>query len=67
LWQEVLVGLDLSQAGDVELLRLASTDPHAFGVFYRRHERLVAGWLVRRCGRPDMAADLTAVKSFVVV
>jgi RNA polymerase sigma factor (sigma-70 family) len=32
----------------------------AFAVFYRRYERLVVGWLVRRTGRADVAADLAA-------
>jgi len=51
---------DLSKTGDVELLHRAARDADAFAVFYRRYERLVAGWLVRRCGRVDLAADLTA-------
>ena len=29
-------------------------------VFYRRHERLVVGWLMRQTGRPEVAADLAA-------
>ena len=45
---------------DYELLRACHGDPDAFTAFYRRYERLVAGWLVRRTGRPDLAADLTA-------
>jgi RNA polymerase sigma-70 factor (ECF subfamily) len=32
----------------------------AFIEFYRRYERLVAGWLVRRTGDAELAADLTA-------
>ena len=55
-----MVDSDLSKAEDAELLRRAARDADAFAVFYRRYERLVAGWLVRRCGRADLAADLTA-------
>jgi len=54
------VDRDLSGAPDVELLRLAGESDLAFAVFYRRYERLVVGWLLRRTGRPDLAADLTA-------
>jgi RNA polymerase sigma factor (sigma-70 family) len=54
------VGGDLSRTRDVELLRNAASDPQAFAEFYRRYERLIAGWLVRRCGRAHLAADLTA-------
>lgn len=61
MWKKLsVVESDLSKAGDVELLRRAASDADAFAVFYRRYERLVAGWLVRRCGRADLAADLTA-------
>jgi RNA polymerase sigma factor (sigma-70 family) len=51
---------DLRDASDFELLRTVRFDEDAFGVFYRRYERLIAGWLVRRTGRPDLAAELTA-------
>jgi RNA polymerase sigma factor (sigma-70 family) len=54
------VDRNLSDATDVELLRLAEGSDIAFAVFYRRYERLVVGWLLRRTGRPDLAADLTA-------
>lgn len=54
------MGRDLLSASDFELLRLSARSEEAFAVFYRRHERLVAGWLVRKTGRPDVAADLTA-------
>jgi len=50
----------MSDAPDAELLAASHSDPDAFAVFYRRYERLVAGWLVRRCRRPDLAAELTA-------
>jgi RNA polymerase sigma factor (sigma-70 family) len=51
---------DLVHASDADLLLLSSSSEEAFAVFYRRYERLVAGWLMHRTGRPEMAADLTA-------
>lgn len=50
----------LDAASDAELLKLSHSDADAFAVFYRRYERLVAGWLIRRTGRRELAADLTA-------
>jgi RNA polymerase sigma factor (sigma-70 family) len=50
----------MSDRPDAELLAACHSDPDAFAVFYRRYERLVAGWLVRQCRRPDLAAELTA-------
>jgi RNA polymerase sigma factor (sigma-70 family) len=50
----------LESAPDYELLRLATSSDAAFAVFYRRYEKLVVGWLVRRCERADLAAELTA-------
>jgi DNA-directed RNA polymerase specialized sigma24 family protein len=47
-------------ATDAELLAACHAQEEPFAVFYRRHERLVAGWLMRRCGRPELAADLLA-------
>jgi RNA polymerase sigma-70 factor (ECF subfamily) len=45
---------------DAELLRATPQDPDAFAAFYRRH----AGWVqrvcVRRCGDPELAADVAA-------
>jgi RNA polymerase sigma factor (sigma-70 family) len=46
--------------GDAGLLARCHSDPEAFAVFYRRHERLVAGWLMRETRQPELAADLTA-------
>src|SRR5580692_2415483 len=51
---------DLADASDFELLQLSGCRAEAFAVFCRRYERLVAGWLVRRTGDVEMAADLTA-------
>jgi RNA polymerase sigma-70 factor (ECF subfamily) len=45
---------------DDALLARTATEPEAFGTFYERHERLVLGWLVRRTGDPELAADLCA-------
>lgn len=44
-----------------ELLRRAAAgDGDAFSLIYRRHETIVAGFLVRRTRDPEIAADLTA-------
>ena len=40
-------------ATDAELLAACHAQEEPFAVFYRRHERLVASWLMRRCGYPD--------------
>jgi len=45
---------------DEELLRDAERDPEGFGLFYRRHERLVLGFFMRATGRGDLAVDLAA-------
>jgi RNA polymerase sigma factor (sigma-70 family) len=46
---------------DGELLRRAAgRDRDAFSVLYLRYEAIVAGYLVRRTGDPELAADLTA-------
>lgn len=46
---------------DAQLLAgIARCDERAFGVFYRRHLRLVVGWCSRHTGDPELAADLTA-------
>jgi len=54
------MSVDLLTASDFELLDLSRTNDEAFAVFYRRYERLVVGWLMRRTGRPELVADLTA-------
>lgn len=46
--------------GDDELLALTVRRPEAFAVFYRRHERMVLGYFMRRLGDAELAADLTA-------
>ena len=45
---------------DEELLAALSRDPEAFSAFYRRHVGDVLGFLVRRTGDAELAADLTA-------
>jgi RNA polymerase sigma factor (sigma-70 family) len=45
---------------DAVLLAATLTEPEAFAVFYRRYERLVLAYLLRRTGDPEIAADLTA-------
>ncbi|MGH2869048.1 MAG: RNA polymerase sigma factor [Solirubrobacteraceae bacterium] len=51
---------DWHAADDHALLRSAGHDPAAFGVFYARHERRLIGYLVRRTGSGEVAADLCA-------
>lgn len=45
---------------DHELLGATPTQPEAFGEFYRRHERAILAYLLRRTARAELAADLTA-------
>ena len=45
---------------DADLLRDAERDPEGFGLFYRRHERLVLGFFMRASGRGELAVDLAA-------
>jgi RNA polymerase sigma factor (sigma-70 family) len=45
---------------DEQLLLQAASDPEGFGVFYRRHERVVLGFFMRATGRGDLALDLAA-------
>jgi RNA polymerase sigma-70 factor (ECF subfamily) len=50
-----------SDETDGELLRRAARgDADAFSVLYRRHETIVAGYLMRRARDPELAADLAA-------
>jgi RNA polymerase sigma factor (sigma-70 family) len=50
----------LKSCTDAELLELTARDPEAFGAFYRRHERLVVGYLMSCRPDPELAADLAA-------
>jgi len=45
---------------DEDLLAAVDGDPEAFGVFYGRHVRALIGYLVRRTGNAELAADLCA-------
>jgi RNA polymerase sigma-70 factor (ECF subfamily) len=53
------MGGDL-EVGQRPAAMAGSFDPAAFGELYRRHERSIAGFLMRRTGKADLAADLTA-------
>jgi RNA polymerase sigma factor (sigma-70 family) len=45
---------------DERLLAGAARDPEAFAAFYRRYERPVLGYFLRRTRDPEVSADLTA-------
>ena len=45
---------------DDDVLAAVNGEPEAFGVFYRRHVRALLGYLVRRTGDAELAADLCA-------
>ena len=45
---------------DEELLAATRRRPEAFGAFYRRHERAMLVFFLRRTASADLAADLTA-------
>jgi RNA polymerase sigma-70 factor (ECF subfamily) len=47
-------------ASDAQLLAAVDSDADAFSVFYKRHERMIVGFLMRRVRDPEVAADLTA-------
>jgi RNA polymerase sigma factor (sigma-70 family) len=47
-------------ASDAELLARTGVDAQAFGVFYRRYERPILGYLMARTRNPDVAADLAS-------
>lgn len=47
----------LDEADDATLL---AGDADAFAAFYRRHAPVLLGWLRKRTGQADLAADLTA-------
>lgn len=50
----------LDACSDSVLLAGTRVDPDAFAAFYRRYERLIIGYMLRRTGDPEVAADLTA-------
>jgi RNA polymerase sigma-70 factor, ECF subfamily len=45
---------------DADLLLATRDDVEAFGVFYRRHARWVLGFVARRIGDAELAADVTS-------
>lgn len=45
---------------DEELLAATRRDPEAFGAFYRRHEKAMLVFFLRRTASAEVAADLTA-------
>jgi RNA polymerase sigma-70 factor (ECF subfamily) len=49
-----------AECSDAALLAATCADADAFGVFYLRYERLILGYLLRRTGDPEVAADLMA-------
>jgi RNA polymerase sigma-70 factor (ECF subfamily) len=53
-------GVSTRERSDAELLAATAQDPHAFGLFYRRHMTAVLAYLMRRTRRPDLAADVCA-------
>jgi RNA polymerase sigma factor (sigma-70 family) len=50
----------LDALDDARLLDALGSSPEAFGVLYRRYERPLLGFLVRRTGQAELAADLAA-------
>lgn len=51
---------DRDERTDAELLIATREDVDAFGCFYRRHARWVLGFLARRLGDAELAADVTS-------
>ena len=49
-----------AEPSDAEVLAATGRDPEAFALFYRRYERLLLMYMLRRTGDPELAADLTA-------
>jgi RNA polymerase sigma factor (sigma-70 family) len=51
---------DWESESDDRVLVASASNPTAFSTFYRRYERPVLGYFVRRTRDPELAADLTA-------
>lgn len=51
---------DFDRLSDEELLAATRRQPEAFGAFYRRHERAMLVFFLRRTFSAELAADLTA-------
>jgi RNA polymerase sigma factor (sigma-70 family) len=66
LWSQIATSeeerpMDLFEhMSDEELLAAAASQPEAFGAFYRRHEKAMLVFFLRRVSTPEAAADLTA-------
>jgi RNA polymerase sigma-70 factor (ECF subfamily) len=58
--QYTVVMRDADQRTDAALLAATAHEPEAFAVFYRRHARMVLGFVVRRVRDPELAADITS-------
>jgi RNA polymerase sigma factor (sigma-70 family) len=54
------MGVGEPSASDAELLARTRLDAQEFGVFYRRYERPILGYLMARTRNPDVAADLAS-------
>lgn len=52
--------MEFDSHADEILLARTSREPAAFAAFYRRHEKAILGYMRRRTGDPELAADLTA-------
>jgi RNA polymerase sigma-70 factor (ECF subfamily) len=52
--------MDLARLTDDDLLAATPGRPEAFGEFYARHEAAILGFMLRRSGEPELAADLAA-------
>lgn len=50
----------IEDRSDEDLLAVSGREPEAFGAFYRRHERGMLLFFLRRTSSPELAADLTA-------
>jgi RNA polymerase sigma factor (sigma-70 family) len=51
---------DLDPRSDAELLAATAHEPEAFAAFYRRYARVVLGFVARRVGDAELAADVTS-------
>jgi RNA polymerase sigma factor (sigma-70 family) len=52
--------VSIEQRSDEDLLAATGREAEAFGAFYRRHERMMLVFFLRRTSSAEVAADLTA-------
>jgi RNA polymerase sigma factor (sigma-70 family) len=52
--------MELARLPDDDLLLATPQRPEAFGEFYARYESAILGFMLRRTGEPELAADLAA-------